>query len=62
MVTTLTLVARRELSLEAAEQIANMMVMQPYPGYEGEGFSMPCRNVVPKPLQKTTPTYVDRLH
>ncbi|MGZ0217395.1 MAG: LLM class flavin-dependent oxidoreductase, partial [Acidimicrobiales bacterium] len=46
---------KRELSLEAAEQIANMMVMQPYPGYEGEGFSMPCRNVVPKPLQKPHP-------
>jgi alkanesulfonate monooxygenase SsuD/methylene tetrahydromethanopterin reductase-like flavin-dependent oxidoreductase (luciferase family) len=46
---------KRELSLEAAEQVANMMVMQPYPGYEGEGFSMPCRNVVPKPLQKPHP-------
>jgi len=43
------------LSLEAAEQIANMMVMEPYPGYEGEGFSMPCRNVVPKPRQKPHP-------
>jgi alkanesulfonate monooxygenase SsuD/methylene tetrahydromethanopterin reductase-like flavin-dependent oxidoreductase (luciferase family) len=49
--------ARRKqaLSLEAAEQIANMMVMEPYPGFEGEGFSMPCRNVVPKPLQKPHP-------
>jgi alkanesulfonate monooxygenase SsuD/methylene tetrahydromethanopterin reductase-like flavin-dependent oxidoreductase (luciferase family) len=49
--------ARRKqaLSLEAAEQIANMLVMEPYPGYEGEGFSMPCRNVVPKPLQKPHP-------
>ncbi|MAE94416.1 MAG: LLM class flavin-dependent oxidoreductase [Deltaproteobacteria bacterium] len=43
------------LSFEAAEQIANMMVMEPYPGYEGEGFSMPCRNVLPKPLQKPHP-------
>ncbi|MDH4075029.1 MAG: LLM class flavin-dependent oxidoreductase [Acidimicrobiia bacterium] len=49
--------ARRKqaLSLEAAEQIANMMVMTPYPGYEGEGFSMPCRNVIPKPRQKPHP-------
>ena len=49
--------ARRKqaLALEAAEQIANMMVMEPYPGYEGEGFSMPCRNVVPKPRQKPHP-------
>jgi alkanesulfonate monooxygenase SsuD/methylene tetrahydromethanopterin reductase-like flavin-dependent oxidoreductase (luciferase family) len=49
--------ARRKqaLSLEAAEQIANMMVMEPYPGFEGEGFSMPCRNVLPKPRQKPHP-------
>ncbi|MDH5672169.1 MAG: LLM class flavin-dependent oxidoreductase [Myxococcales bacterium] len=46
---------KRALSLEAAEQIANMMVMTPYPGFEGEGFSMPCRNVIPKPLQKPHP-------
>ncbi len=46
---------KRALSLESAEQIANMMVMEPYPGYEGEGFSMPCRNVLPKPLQKPHP-------
>jgi alkanesulfonate monooxygenase SsuD/methylene tetrahydromethanopterin reductase-like flavin-dependent oxidoreductase (luciferase family) len=46
---------KRELALEAAEQIANMMVMEPYPGFEGVGFSMPARNVVPKPLQKPHP-------
>jgi alkanesulfonate monooxygenase SsuD/methylene tetrahydromethanopterin reductase-like flavin-dependent oxidoreductase (luciferase family) len=46
---------KRAMSLEAAEQIANMMVMDPYPGYEGESFSMPCRNVLPKPLQKPHP-------
>jgi len=46
---------KRALSLESAEQIANMMVMDPYPGYEGEGFSMPCRNVLPKPYQKPHP-------
>ncbi len=46
---------KRAMSLEAAEQIANMMVMTPYPGYEGESFSMPCRNVLPKPLQKPHP-------
>jgi alkanesulfonate monooxygenase SsuD/methylene tetrahydromethanopterin reductase-like flavin-dependent oxidoreductase (luciferase family) len=32
-----------------------MMVMAPYPGFEGKYFSMPCRNVVPKPLQKPHP-------
>ncbi len=46
---------KRALALEAAEQIANMMVMDPYPGYEGQGFSFPCRNVVPKPMQKPHP-------
>ena len=46
---------KRALSLEAAEQIANMMVMDPYPGFEGESFSMPCRNVLPKPLQQPHP-------
>ena len=46
---------KRAMSLEAAEQVANMMVMTPYPGYESENFSLPCRNVVPKPLQKPHP-------
>ncbi len=46
---------KQKLSLEAAEQIANMMVMEPYPGFEGVGFSMPCRNVIPKPRQKPHP-------
>ena len=46
---------KRAMSLEAAEQIANMMVMTPYPGYEGGSFRMPCRNVLPKPVQKPHP-------
>src|SRR5664279_3784547 len=33
---------KRAMALEAAEQIANMMVMSPYPGYEGKSFSFPC--------------------
>ncbi len=40
---------------ESLEQCLNMMVMTPYPGFEGTYFSMPCRNVVPKPLQKPHP-------
>ena len=40
---------------EAVEQTANMMVMEPYPGFQGEFFSMPCRNVVPKPMQQPHP-------
>lgn len=46
---------KRALAIEAAEQIANMMVMDPYPGFEGKGFSFPCRNVVPKPVQSPHP-------
>src|SRR5690349_15060911 len=46
---------KRAMALEAAEQIANMMVMTPYPGYDGASFSFPCRNVVPKPVQKPHP-------
>ena len=32
---------KRAMALEAAEQIANMMVLDPYPGFEGVSFSMP---------------------
>jgi alkanesulfonate monooxygenase SsuD/methylene tetrahydromethanopterin reductase-like flavin-dependent oxidoreductase (luciferase family) len=46
---------KRAMALEAAEQICNMMTMTPYPGYEGKYFSMPCRNVLPKPLQNPHP-------
>jgi alkanesulfonate monooxygenase SsuD/methylene tetrahydromethanopterin reductase-like flavin-dependent oxidoreductase (luciferase family) len=40
---------------EATREIANMMVQTPYPGYEGEFFSMPARNVIPKPVQSPHP-------
>src|SRR5437016_2950581 len=40
---------------EATREAANMLVMDPYPGYQGKYFSMPCRNVVPKPVQKPHP-------
>jgi len=46
---------KREDALEAAGQIANMMVMSPYPGYQSRAFSMPCRNVLPKPVQNPHP-------
>jgi len=46
---------KRNQWLEAVEQTCNMMAMEPYPGYEGEYFSMPCRNVVPKPMQRPHP-------
>ena len=46
---------KRAMALEAAGEIANMMVMTPYPGFEGRSFKMPCRNVIPKPVQKPHP-------
>ena len=46
---------RRSMWLETVEQVANMLAMNPYPGYEGQYFSMPTRNVVPKPVQKPHP-------
>ena len=46
---------KRAMALEAAEQIANMMALEPYPGFEGKYFSMPCRNVLPKPVQAPHP-------
>ena len=46
---------KRAMSLEAAREVANMMVMEPYPGYECEDWSLPCRNVLPKPIQKPHP-------
>ena len=46
---------KRDQWMEAVEQCANMMALDPYPGYEGKFFSMPCRNIVPKPVQKPHP-------
>ena len=40
---------------ETVEQVANMLAMDPYPGFQGKYFSMPARNVVPKPVQKPHP-------
>jgi alkanesulfonate monooxygenase SsuD/methylene tetrahydromethanopterin reductase-like flavin-dependent oxidoreductase (luciferase family) len=46
---------KREMWREATTEAANMLVMDPYPGYQGKYFSMPCRNVVPKSVQKPHP-------
>jgi alkanesulfonate monooxygenase SsuD/methylene tetrahydromethanopterin reductase-like flavin-dependent oxidoreductase (luciferase family) len=46
---------RREMWRETTEQVANMLAMDPYPGYQGKYFAMPVRNVVPKPVQKPHP-------
>ena len=41
--------------MEATEHICNMLAMDPYPGYSGQYFEMPCRNIVPKPVQRPHP-------
>jgi len=46
---------RRAMSLEAIEQVADMLVMEPYPGFQGRYVKLPPRNIVPKPLQKPHP-------
>ena len=46
---------KKEAWEEATRECLRMMTMTPYPGYEGIHFSMPERNVIPKPLQKPHP-------
>jgi alkanesulfonate monooxygenase SsuD/methylene tetrahydromethanopterin reductase-like flavin-dependent oxidoreductase (luciferase family) len=48
-------VDKRPAWTEAVRETARMMCMEPYPGFEGRFFTMPPRNVVPKPLQKPHP-------
>lgn len=48
-------VDKRPMWAEAVQETAKMMCMEPYPGFQGKYFSMPHRNVVPKPLQKPHP-------
>jgi alkanesulfonate monooxygenase SsuD/methylene tetrahydromethanopterin reductase-like flavin-dependent oxidoreductase (luciferase family) len=40
---------------ETTEDVVKMMTMEPYPGFDGEYFSMPARNVIPKPVQDSHP-------
>lgn len=46
---------KKQMMLEAARQTVEMMVQEPYSGYQGKYFSMPTRNVLPKPLQTPHP-------
>jgi alkanesulfonate monooxygenase SsuD/methylene tetrahydromethanopterin reductase-like flavin-dependent oxidoreductase (luciferase family) len=46
---------KRTMWEEATEQAGNMLAMRPYPGFSGRWFDMPCRNIVPKPVQKPHP-------
>jgi alkanesulfonate monooxygenase SsuD/methylene tetrahydromethanopterin reductase-like flavin-dependent oxidoreductase (luciferase family) len=46
---------KKEAWEEATRECLRMMHATPYPGYEGTHFSMPERNIVPKPLQRPHP-------
>jgi len=46
---------KRAMWEEAVAQVALMLSRSPYPGHQGTYFSMPPRNVVPKPVQKPHP-------
>ena len=46
---------KKSMWLETVRETAKMLAADPYPGYEGQYFSMPTRNIVPKPLQRPHP-------
>jgi len=46
---------KRPMWEEALRETTRMISMNPYPGYRGKYFSMPHRNVIPKPIQKPHP-------
>lgn len=48
-------VDKRPMWAESLRETAKMISMNPYPGYNGKYFSMPHRNIVPKPKQKPHP-------
>jgi|HubBroStandDraft_1064217.scaffolds.fasta_scaffold03879_8 alkanesulfonate monooxygenase SsuD/methylene tetrahydromethanopterin reductase-like flavin-dependent oxidoreductase (luciferase family) len=48
-------VEKRSMWAEALRETAKMMSCTPYPGYRGKYFSMPCRNIIPKPRQRPHP-------
>jgi alkanesulfonate monooxygenase SsuD/methylene tetrahydromethanopterin reductase-like flavin-dependent oxidoreductase (luciferase family) len=46
---------KRAMWQEAVAQVALMLSQSPYPGHQGKHFSMPPRDVLPKPVQKPHP-------
>jgi alkanesulfonate monooxygenase SsuD/methylene tetrahydromethanopterin reductase-like flavin-dependent oxidoreductase (luciferase family) len=52
---TVSYVEKRSMWAEAVRECAKMMDATPYPGFEGKYFTMPSRNVVPKPVQRPHP-------
>ena len=49
---------RRAMWRETVEQVANMMVMNPYPGFQGQFFSMPARNAATCSGSRRSPTVI----
>ncbi|HXM58139.1 MAG TPA: LLM class flavin-dependent oxidoreductase [Candidatus Dormibacteraeota bacterium] len=48
-------IEKRAMWSECVREAAKMMCTEPYPGHQGRAFSMPARNIVPKPVQKPHP-------
>jgi alkanesulfonate monooxygenase SsuD/methylene tetrahydromethanopterin reductase-like flavin-dependent oxidoreductase (luciferase family) len=48
-------IEKRAMWAEGAREAAKMLASEPYPGYNGKYFSMPSRNIVPKPVQRPHP-------
>src|ERR1044071_4639594 len=46
-------IAKRAMWAETVREAAKMMSCEPYPGFSGQYFSMPPRNIVPKPVQRS---------
>jgi alkanesulfonate monooxygenase SsuD/methylene tetrahydromethanopterin reductase-like flavin-dependent oxidoreductase (luciferase family) len=46
---------KRAMWAEAVRETAKMLCSEPYAGFSGKYFSMPARNVVPKPIQRPHP-------
>ncbi len=46
---------KRSMWAEAVRETARMMASEPYAGYQGKYFTMPARNIVPKPVQRPHP-------
>jgi alkanesulfonate monooxygenase SsuD/methylene tetrahydromethanopterin reductase-like flavin-dependent oxidoreductase (luciferase family) len=48
-------IEKRSMWAESVRETAKMLATEPYPGHRGEYFTMPSRNVVPKPVQRPHP-------
>lgn len=48
-------IEKRAMWAEGVRETAKMLCSEPYPGYQGQYFTMPSRNVIPKPVQRPHP-------